>query len=192
MMKCPLNILKRDERASFDYRSNGNVLFAQWKDNSVVSIGSNFSSITPLKKVNHWVKGAGKVAVDQPNLIADYNTGMGGVDLLDMQLASYRPKLTSKKWWWPLFNNALNIAMVVAFRIYKRTSPLAPERQLSHLEFCIETAACLVKYEVEAPRARLAGPTAPVPDYIQQDGINHECVSCEQTQCVTCKKNCRL
>ena len=35
--------------------------------------------------------------LDQSNIITDYNTGMGGVDLLDMQLASYRPKLTLKK-----------------------------------------------------------------------------------------------
>ena len=48
MMKCPLNILKKDERASLNYRSDGNVLFAQWKDNSTVSIGTNFNSITPL------------------------------------------------------------------------------------------------------------------------------------------------
>ena len=94
-MKCPLNILRKDERASLDYRGDGNILFAQWKDNSVVSTGTNFSSITPLNKKNRWVKGTGKVAVDQPNLIADYNTGMRGVDLLDMQLASCRPKLTS-------------------------------------------------------------------------------------------------
>ena len=38
MMKCPLNILKNNERASLDYRSDGNVLLAQWKDNSVVSV----------------------------------------------------------------------------------------------------------------------------------------------------------
>ena len=37
--------------------------------------------------------------------------------------------------------------MVAAFKIYIRTSPLAPERQLSHLEFRIEVAGCLVKYE---------------------------------------------
>ena len=186
MMKFPLNILKKDERASLDYRSDGNILFAQWKDNSIVSIGTNFGSITPLNKVNRWVKGAGKVAVDQPNLIADYNSGMGGVDLLDMQLASYTPKLTSKKWWWPPFSDALNTAMVAAVRIYKRTSPLAPERQLSHLQFRIQVAECLVKYEVEAPRVRLGGPAVPVPDYIQRDGINHECVSYKQTRCVIC------
>ena len=31
---------------------DGNILFAQWKDNSVVSTGTNFSSITPLNKKN--------------------------------------------------------------------------------------------------------------------------------------------
>ena len=64
---------------------------------SVGSIGTNFSGITPLNKVNPWVKGAEKAAVDQPNSIADYNTGMGEVALLDKKLASYRPKLTYKK-----------------------------------------------------------------------------------------------
>ena len=31
---------------------DGNILFTQWKDNSVVSTGTNFSSITPLNKKN--------------------------------------------------------------------------------------------------------------------------------------------
>ena len=57
--------------------------------------------------------------------------------------------------------------MVVAFRIYKSTSPLAPERQLSHLEFHIEMTECLVKYEVETRRVRLREPTGPVPNYLR-------------------------
>ena len=56
--------------------------------------------------------------------------------------------------------------MVAVFRIYKRILIYAPERQLSHLEFPTEVAECLFKYEVEAPRVRLGGPTAPVPGYI--------------------------
>ena len=101
------NLRVLEPSGPIDYRSDGNVLFALWKDNSIVFIGTNLSSITPLKKVNRSVKGAGKVAVDQPNLITDYNTGMGGVDLLGMKLASYRPKLTSKKWWWPFLANTM-------------------------------------------------------------------------------------
>ena len=45
-------------------------------------------------------------------VISEYNKGMGGVDLFDMLLGSYRQNLRSKKWWWPLFVNALNIAVV--------------------------------------------------------------------------------
>ena len=82
--------------------------------------------------------------------------------------------------------------MVAAFRIDKVISPLAPERQLSHLVPHIEVVECLVKYEVEAPRVRLGGPTALVPDHIRRDGINHECVSYKQTRCIVCKKNSRL
>ena len=53
------------------------------------------------------MKGKGKVSVNQLKVISEYNKGMGDVDLLDMLLGSYRPNLRSKKWWWPLFTNAL-------------------------------------------------------------------------------------
>ena len=46
-------------------------------------------------------------------------------------------------------------------------------------------AECLVKYEIEAPNVRVGGLTAPIPDYIQLDGINHECLSYKQTRWVT-------
>ena len=191
-MKCPLAIQKKDERAKIDYRSDGNILFVQWKDNSIVTVGTNFSSVTPVNKVSRWVKGRGKVSVDQPKLITEYNSGMGGVDLLDMQLASYRPNLTSKKWWWPLFSNALNLAIVAAFKIYKHTSPLTLEKQLSHLEFRIEVAECMSKFQLYTPRVRKGGPTASVPDYIRKDGINHHLISSRQTRCKVCQKNTML
>ena len=57
--------------------------------------------------------------------------------------------------------------MVAAFRIYKSTSSLAPERQLSHLGFHIGMTECLVKYEVETRRVRLREPTGPVPNYLR-------------------------
>ena len=73
------------------------VLFIQWKDNSIVSIGSNFNKVSPVDKVSRWVKGKGKVSVNQPKVISEYNKGMGGVDLPDLLLGSYRPNLYSKK-----------------------------------------------------------------------------------------------
>ncbi|KRY42918.1 hypothetical protein T01_7745 [Trichinella spiralis] len=35
--------------------------------------------------------------------------------LWNVHIAYYRPKMRSRKWWWSLFNNALNIAVVAAW-----------------------------------------------------------------------------
>ncbi|KAL1237613.1 Chimeric ERCC6-PGBD3 protein [Trichinella spiralis] len=63
--------------------------------------------------------------VKQPHLIQAYNSGMGGVDLLDSLVAVYRPTIRGKKWYWPLFANAICLghtlqgraATFVTFRI---------------------------------------------------------------------------
>ena len=154
----------------------------------MVTIGTNFSKVTPVDKVSRWVKGKGKVSVDQPKVISEYNKGMGGVDLLDMLLGSYRPNLRSKKWWWPLFANALNIAVVAAFKIHQKVCV----DQLSHLDFRIEVAEVMVRANHEAQRVRLGGPTASVPGQIRLDGVNHTLVPSSQGRCIYCKSNTRL
>ena len=135
------------------------VLFVQWKDNSIVTIGTNFSKVTPVDKVSRWVKGKGKVSVDQPKVIFEYKRGMGGVVFLDMLLGSYRRNRRSKKWWWPLFANALNIAVVAVFKIHKKVC-VDP---LSHLDFRIDVAEVMVRANHKAQRVQLDGPTASVP-----------------------------
>ena len=94
---CFFGVTKKDERASYNYKSDGTVLFVQWKDNSVVKIGSN--KVTPVDEVSRWVKGKGKVSIDQTKVIFEYNKGMGGVYLLDMSLGPYRPNRLSKNRW---------------------------------------------------------------------------------------------
>ena len=41
--------------------------------------------------------------------------GMGGVDVIDRLLGSYRPIIRDKKWYWPLIINAINISVVAAW-----------------------------------------------------------------------------
>ena len=44
MMKWPLidmKQMKRKERESYDYRSDGKIEIVQWNDNSIVTLGSN-------------------------------------------------------------------------------------------------------------------------------------------------------
>jgi len=49
-------------------------------------------------------------------MISNYMARMGGVDPLDRLLSAYRPKIKGKKWL-SLFVNALNIAVVAAWKL---------------------------------------------------------------------------
>lgn len=189
--KCPLihsKSLKKHERGSYDYKSDGMVICVKWNDNAIVTLQSNHYGVTPLQKVSRRVKGQNKTDVIQPNLIRRYNEGMGGVDLLDRLCSSYRPKLRQKKWWWNLFSHALNLAVVAAFRFYQHVNN---NDKITHLEFRRTIAVCLIKVNA-TQRKRKGGPTAPVVRDIRLDGINHIVTTCSQGRCSVCQKNTRL
>ena len=112
--------MKKSDRGSFDYRSDGDVHVVRWNDNSIVNVASNHETHKPLHEVGRRVKGASNVKVKQPKMISSYNKGMGGVDLMDRLLSSYRLKIRGKKWYWPLFANYLNLTVVAAWRLIAR------------------------------------------------------------------------
>jgi len=125
--------------------------------------------------------------VTQPDLIRKYNEGMGGVDVLDRMLASYRPRFRSKKWWWNLFSNGVNMAVVAAFRFYLY---LHPDSTITHLQFRRTVTMALLKSQ--QARIRLGGPTSPTPNDIRYDGVNHHLESSSQGRCTFCMANTRL
>ena len=104
--------MKKNEKGSFEFRSEGKIQIIRWNDNSVVTIGSNAYDVQPIGSVKRWIKGEGKQNIQQPAVIAAYNQGMGGVDLLDRALSNLRPVIHGKKWYWPLVINAINITLV--------------------------------------------------------------------------------
>lgn len=36
-------------------------------------------------------------------MFSSYNKGMGGVDVMDQNVAAYRTRMRQRKWWWPIF-----------------------------------------------------------------------------------------
>ena len=99
IMKCPLidvKVMKKKERGSFDFRCDEKVEIVRWNDNSVVTIGSNAYGVEPIGNAKRWIKRKGKENVQQPAVIAAYNRGMGGVDLLDRALSDLRPLFVGK------------------------------------------------------------------------------------------------
>ena len=134
-----LKEMKRSKRGSFDFCSDGKIYFCKWNDNYVVNIGSNHVSHLLVQTVKRRVKKDSNVSITQPQLIKKYNLGMGGVDVMDRLLGSYRPITQGKKWYWSLIINAINISVVAAIQ----------EKPMTHLEFRREITICLLKIEVQ-------------------------------------------
>ena len=74
--------MKKSERGTFDFCSDGSVCLRKWNDNFIVNIASNFTSHIPTETVKRRVKKA-DARVTQPKLIKQYNLGMGGIDVMD-------------------------------------------------------------------------------------------------------------
>ncbi|KRY22679.1 PiggyBac transposable element-derived protein 3 [Trichinella patagoniensis] len=68
------------------------------------------------------------------NFFASYDLLEKLSDILDKLLSSYRPRLKSKKWWWNLFSNALNLDVVAAWRLHTELHQES-STALSHLDF---------------------------------------------------------
>lgn len=175
--------MKKMDRGSYDYCSDGKIFIAKWHDNSIVSIASNWQNQVPIHKVKRRIKG-GQKEVHQPHLIYAYNKGMGGVDLMDRLLESYRPTILGKKWYWPLFIHIINTSVVAAWRLYNRLG----DNKMTHLEFRREVVLCLLKAEQAEQwvKERLQPYTI---DDIRFDGMNHKLGTTTQGRCKICKKN---
>lgn len=122
--KCPLpdqKVMKKEVRGCFKYQydKENSLLLVRWKDNSIVTMMTNYDSIYPLSKVKRWSKEQKqRIDVPQPHLFANYNSAMGGVDLLDQAVNNYRICIQGKKWWWPLWTHMLNVTVVNAWRLH--------------------------------------------------------------------------
>ncbi len=109
----------------------GNISLVKWKDNKTVTVTSNKLRSYPFQKAKRWNRSSKKeIDVDMPNSIHIYNQHMGGVDLFDQQVAAYRIRIRSKKWWWSLFAWNVNAQVVNAWRVYRNN-----DNKISLLEF---------------------------------------------------------
>ena len=179
--------MKKSDRGSFDYRSDGDVHVVRWNDNSIVHVASSHETHEPLHEVGRRVKGASNVKVKQPTMIRSYNKGMGGVDLMDRLLSSYRPKIRGKEWHWPLFANYLNLTVVAAWRLHCEVA----EQPVTHLDFRRRITICLLMQTTALRVQSRCGMTAMLTNEVWFDGFGHNKASTTQGRCKVCKKNAR-
>lgn len=114
----------------FDYvfDRKHNILVCRWQDNKEVTVATNYDQIRPTKPAKRWqrkkvnadnivVEKAKEVTFQQPQVLYNYNQGMGGVDLHDNGVQNYRIHIRSKKWYWPLFISGVDSAIVNAWKL---------------------------------------------------------------------------
>ena len=138
-------VLNKKERGAYDFSFDriNEVLAVKWHDNAVVTLVSNFQSVQPLLTTKRFCRSERKtVTVSQPNLVASYNSHMGGVDLLDNFVAKYRVAVKGKKWWWPLFVNFIDVSLSNAWLLHRRVHR---DMQMDLLEFRRRVTIALLK-----------------------------------------------
>ncbi|KRX82826.1 PiggyBac transposable element-derived protein 3 [Trichinella sp. T6] len=92
----PVDEVKKKHRGFFDHVCNGTVYVCRWNDNPVVTLASNHLTHHPIGSVQRYSQSQKKhVKIRMPEIVRRYNTSMGGVDILDKLLSTYKSRLRS-------------------------------------------------------------------------------------------------
>ena len=120
----------------------------KWCDNKNVKLLSTFSSALPentCKRFDRKIKQT--VEVPMPNMVAEYNKFMGGVDLQDQLLALYRITIRSKKYYHRIFFHFVDMAVVNSWLLYRRDCDalnVSKKNRLKLVAFKLDIATCLL------------------------------------------------
>ena len=152
---------KEMKRGDCQFLFSQDVVCCKWMDNrSVTMIATNVEGCNSLATVQRRAKGAAnKITVNCPTLVKQYNSGMGGVDLMDQRTAAYRLDRRSKvRFYLRIFFDLLDIACVNSFIVYNKLNP----NQLNMMDFKVIVAERLIgaynsrerNYPVNRPNKR--------------------------------------
>lgn len=139
--------LKVEGRGSTDYKVelNSGVIAVRWYDNRCVDLVSNYVGVDPVREVRRYDKKAKEmIEIPCPQIVKEYNTFTGGIDLLDSLTALYKFPMKSRHWYLYFFYYTLAIAVVNAWLRYRRHCKLLDKSPMKLSTFQAEIANGLV------------------------------------------------
>lgn len=176
---CPLpgnkemDKMARGSHESIISKEDG-VSVVRWKDNSIVTVGSNCVGVDPITNVKRFSQSEKKfIQIPRPSVIGEYNRSMGGVDRLDQNVAGYRIHIRNRKWYWSILTWSLDVSIQNAWLIGRKSG-----KKMTQLEFRREIVQVYLKrYGVAAkgagrPAASIAG-TSRISIDLRFDETNH-------------------
>ena len=129
---------------NIDFQYANNRVAVKWFDNrEVTMVGTCLEECEKISTVLRTVKGQStKIPIPCLEIIQDYNSGMGGVDLLDQKTAPYMlsHKFSGGRYYLRLFFDLMYISVINLHIIYKELNPKGMEL----LDFKIVLAKSLV------------------------------------------------
>lgn len=191
--KCKLPsdaIIKREERGyatEFVGTAYGvDISTVLWKDKKCVRLASTYVGALPFLRLNpeHQAAKASRfdrkqkryIEVECPQIIREYNSHMGGVDLMDGLMGRYHIRAKTRNMMVRLFYHFVDMAATNSYILYRRihaekrndsTDSVQNEKLLQLPEFREKTASGLVKFVdklfVGRPTSRPLTPTTPPP-----------------------------
>lgn len=197
--KLPTDIDLRKQPRGYSTEFCGSALgvdisLSVWKDNKIVRLASSYAGEKPfqnetnfINKVSRFVRSEKKfVDVDCPNVIHEYNSHMGGVDLMDGLIGRYKIPVKSNKYTNRLFIHLLDMAMINAYVLFRRINKIdthARQYQLPNFRAEIAYVLCKQQYSSiprapgrprQTPQVKFTGrKTYLPPDDVRYDGVGH-------------------
>lgn len=143
-------------------RSDDNICILKWKDTKAVTMLSTCIGSAPAGTCKRWCKvQKRKIDVNEPAVVKNYNTCMGGIDLCDRLIAYYRSAMRTKKWTVRAFCHFLDLVAVNCWIMYTRCcteEEILPKDKLGLLQYRINLAKAMIKYDGGRIYPHLLGP----------------------------------
>ena len=136
---------KQMKRGDCESLFSGNTIVCKWMDNwSVLILSSALEGMNDILSVQRREKGSKtKSSVPCPKVVKLYNSGMVGVDLVDLRTAAYLlDRKSSVRFYLRIFFDLMDIACVNSYLIYNMKHP----NKLSLLDYKIIVAKNLIQY----------------------------------------------
>ena len=143
---------KQMKRGDCEFLFSGNTMACKWMYNrSVLLLSSTLEGMNDILSVQRREKGSKtKSLVPYPKVVKLYNSSMGGVDLMDQCIATYRlHRKSSVRFYLCIFFDLMDITCVNSYLIYSMKDP----NKLPFLNYKITVAKILIRYHQGQKRA---------------------------------------